>query len=1089
VLFTDIAGSTERQSEVGDERFDDIRHAHFAVLRNALAAHQGTEVKNLGDGLMVVFRAASNAIAAAVAMQVECDRQGRRDPELAIGVKIGVSIGDVSREDDDWFGSPVVEAARLCAACKAGQLLVTETIRLMAGSRTRERIERVGELSLKGLPDPVAVCEVHWEPVPLAASVPLPGLFVGAVGLPFAGRATERELLDKAWHAALAGERNVVLIAGEPGIGKTRLVGELAHQAHSDGATVLVGRSDDEIDVPFRPFAEALDQLCRHAETEVLAEHVSEVGGVVARIAPALARRTAVDDQPVIDSDAERVQLFHGVADLLRRQAARSPVLLVLDDLHWADRSSLLLLRDLVRRLGDVPVMVVGTYRDTDLDRAHPLAAMLADFRREPGVVRMALSGLTQDDVLEYLVLAGGHELDADAVDLGRQIAVVTSGNPFFVGETLRHLAESGAIVHRDGRWRRGTLDADAVGVPEGVREVVGRRLSALGSDVERLLSIAAVAGAEFDGTVVAGVAGVSEGVAVELLDRAAARTIVVEDGERFGWYRFAHALVRQTLLEELSTTRRLRIHRTLAEETEKVAPDRIEEIAHHYLEAAATGVGEQAVRYGALAARAASDRLAFEQSIRWTRRALEAEEGLPPDPARRSSLLIELAEAGNWTDDVFLLGPEVLEAAELARAAGRPDLLASAAYWYLGPVGMMANLADPNLRPLLEEAKAALDSCPDVDFTVERLRVAGKLSHSHLFDADPSARLALSEEVLELGHQVEVPLDRWAAVAWRIGALDGLARYDEWERRIDESSRLANELSAPIQRDALVWELLAARSRGDVDAVARHVERHIERFDPLGLVIPGVAYGARAVRAIDEGRFSDVWPLIDDYRDRASQAYDASHLALAALEAWPAIWTADAEAYRRLLDRLPESTSGFVAIYPLRVMLAILEEGDEAARAVYDDWRPMLAFAPANFAVHVFTVATYPAWRFGDRETADRLLAGLRPHAGRWPTVGPAVPLGPADLHIGVNLLTLGEFVAAEFELRAALAECERTGASAWGTVALFHLAEALDKQERTADAAATVTRCQIEAERLGMTLVLHDLERLGLPSADPQG
>ncbi|MCB1006724.1 MAG: AAA family ATPase, partial [Acidimicrobiales bacterium] len=157
------------------------------------------------------------------------------------------------------------------------------------------------------------------------------------------------------------------------------------------GGVVLVGRSDDEIDAPYRPFAEALDHLARHADDDLLAEHVHEMGGVVGRLAPTLTRRTGVEPEPVSnDPEMERVRQFHAVADLLTRQSRRAPVLLVLDDVHWADRSSLLLLRDLVRRLDDAAVLVVGTYRDTDLDRTHPLAAMLADFRREPGVERLA---------------------------------------------------------------------------------------------------------------------------------------------------------------------------------------------------------------------------------------------------------------------------------------------------------------------------------------------------------------------------------------------------------------------------------------------------------------------------------------------------------------------------------------------------------------------------------------------------------------------------------------------------------------------------------------------------------------------------
>lgn len=1085
VLFTDIAGSTQRQSDVGDERFDEIRRAHYAILRSVLAEHGGTEVKNLGDGLMIMFHSASNAIAAAVEMQVECDRLARRDPELGIGVKVGGSIGDAVPEDDDWFGTPVVEAARLCAACDAGQLLVTETMRLMAGSRTRERIEPIGELTLKGLPGPVAACEVQWAPAAVEGGIPLAGLFTLAEGLPFAGRAKERAQLDQTWAEVRSTGRRVVLIAGEPGIGKTRLVAELAAQVHAEGAVVLVGRSDDEIDAPFRPFAEALDHLARHTSEEVLTEHVDEVGTVLARIAPSLAKRVDLEtDVASSDSDVERLRMFHAATDLLTRQAARTPILLVVDDLHWADRSSLLLLRHLVQTLGDAPVLIVGTYRDTDLDRSHPLSAMLADFRREPGVERLALSGLSSADVIEYMVLAGGNDLDTEGVDLGRQIAEVTSGNPFFVSETLRHFAESGAIVHVDGRWVRGTLDAGDAGVPEGVREVVGRRLSALGDEVERVLAIAAVAGAEFDSVIVGAVAEVSEGQVVDLLDEAAARTLIVEVDERFGWYRFAHALVRQTLIEELSTTRRLRVHRAIAEQLEVRAPDRIEEIAHHYLEAAATGVAEKAVEYARRAAEEAFERVAVEQAARWYRRALEAEEGLPPDPVRRAELLIALGEISHWTEELVETAPFLLEATDLARAARRPDLFAMAAYWYLGPVSVFAYMDDPHLRPLLEEARVLLAACPDDQYLRERVWVLGKLSFVHVFDADPSERLALTAAALEIGRRLDEPLDRWVAVAWRLVSLDNLGAHDEWESLLVECEELGEQLPVWVRRDTINWRLISARQHGDFDAVARLVAEYRALLEPLGLAQPSMLFGADAARASDQGRFDDCRRMLEAWGN-ATVRDEASRLGIGACEEPSLLWAGDADGYRASVDRFPASTASFIACYPLRVMPALIEDDEAAARAEYEQWRVLRPFVPASYRAHVSAIATYPTWRLGDAEVAAWMLEGLLPHAGRWLALGPTDPSGPADIHIGVNHLTLGELPTAEAALRSGLAQATAAEARAHETVALFHLADTLAQQGKADEAGVTAARCREQAERLSMQLILGDLDRLGLATS----
>ena len=833
VVFTDLVDSTRLLSSLGDEAYDEVRRHHFEVLRTAAAEHRGEEVKNLGDGLMVVFRSASDAISAAVAMQVASDRHGRRAGQTAVGLKIGASIGDATPEDGDWFGTPVVEAARLCALAGAGQLLITEMTRMMAGSRSGERFEPLGDVELKGLPGSIAVCEVRWEPAIVDDTPPLPSALGSTAGFPFAGRGRERAVVVATWEEARAGTTRTLFIAGEPGIGKTRLVAEVARQAHAEGATVLLGRSEDEIDAPFRPFAEALDQLVRYAPDEVLADHVEEMGGTTVSIVPALGRRTGVALEPSGGTGAERLRLFNAVADLLQRQAGRGPVILVLDDLHWADHSSLLLLRHLVQTVEDARLLVLITYRDTDLDRHHPLANMLADFRRVPRMARMVLSGLSQAEVIEYLALAGGHELEPEGVELGRQIAEISDGNPFFVSETLRHLAESGAIAERDGRRVRGDLAADEVGVPEGVREVVGRRLSALDGDTEALLSVAAVAGSEFDCVVVATVAGLDEDRVVAGLDRACARSLVVEDADRFGWYRFAHALVRQTLLEELSTTRRIRLHKAIGEQIELRSPDRVEEIAFHYLEAAAAGTAAKAVEFAARAGEQAKERLALEQAVSWYERAVEAEEMLDPDPIRRCELLLAVGEAGNRFAEPGHWAPSQLEAADLARAAGRTDLLARAAYQYLGPMGFWVEMADPYRRPLVEEALAVL---PPGEHPRLRMLLLTKLAVEHTFDPDGTERYAHSAEAAAIARTLSDPADRWDGLGWHGLGLTGLGCYAEMEALADEVEALAPSVDALRRADTATMRAQVCRNRGDLAGSADAYEAARNVLAPVRL-------------------------------------------------------------------------------------------------------------------------------------------------------------------------------------------------------------------------------------------------------------
>ncbi len=433
VLFTDLVGSTEFSARFGPETADETRREHFGLLRAAFSAHGGVEVKTGGDGLMVVFGAAVDALAGAVAAQQTIALRNRR-ADQPLEMRVGVSAGDVELDEGDYFGMPVVEAARLCAVATAGQILASDLVRSLAGSRGGYDFGARGERSLKGLPDPVGVVEVRWTalhdvsalPSRLAVELERSPVFVGRVG--------ELEQLRDAWKRAVSGSRQALMLVGEPGIGKTRLAAQLAAEVHTAGGWVLYGRSDEVAGLPYQVFVEGLARVVAEAPVEVLRQAVERGGSDVGRIAPGLSERlSGLAEPPRLDAESERYRLFEAVAALLASLAGYAPVLIVLDDLHWADEPSLLLLRHLLRMVDLGPVAVVATYRDTDLVRTHPLASMLPDLLREPDVARISLDGLTLDEVA---VLA----TDAGAPGLAERIHNETRGNPLFVREVLLDL-------------------------------------------------------------------------------------------------------------------------------------------------------------------------------------------------------------------------------------------------------------------------------------------------------------------------------------------------------------------------------------------------------------------------------------------------------------------------------------------------------------------------------------------------------------------------------------------------------------------------------------------------------------------------
>ena len=447
VVFTDLVGSTELSTRVGAEAAERLRGVHFSLLRAPVLANGGREVKNLGDGIMAVFGGVGAALDAAVAMQQAFDRYNATGDGEALLIRVGVATGDCTEEDGDYFGEPVVQAARLCAKANAGQVLAPDVVRVLA-PRGRHEFSALGELELKGIPEPVAAVEVLWHPAEAEPPevIPLPDRLAVRYALRFVGRDAERDALRDAWKAASGGTRQVVLLSGEAGLGKTRLSTELAREVFDAGALVLYGRCDEEVARPYGPWAEALCHYVAHASDDELARHDTRS---LSALVPGLRDRIRVEPAAV-GGDGEQYVLFAAVTAMIATLAAARPVMIVLDDLHWADRGTLQLLRHLTGHATSDALLVLGTYRDTDIGADDPLTATLAALRREAGVERIGLVGLSDVDIVALMESTAGHEMDADGMHLSQMLRAETGGNPFFVGELLQHLAESGVIAQQD---------------------------------------------------------------------------------------------------------------------------------------------------------------------------------------------------------------------------------------------------------------------------------------------------------------------------------------------------------------------------------------------------------------------------------------------------------------------------------------------------------------------------------------------------------------------------------------------------------------------------------------------------------------
>jgi predicted ATPase/DNA-binding winged helix-turn-helix (wHTH) protein len=571
---------------------------------------------------------------------------------------------------------------------------------------------------------------------------------------PFVGHAHAMERLRHTLESALAGHGRMALLVGEPGIGKTRTAEELSAEARRRGALVQVGRAYESEGAPaFWPWVQILRGCAAHAAPRrgTRAPDGRELGELIRALDGSAA---AGGDASPVEAEHARFRLFDGVAAALKRLAQRQPLLLVLDDLHWADEASLRLLGFLARDLGDARVLILATYRDVELRRGHPLGDLLGSLAREPRCERVALHGFAAEDTAHLIAgVAGAPPPEA----VTAAVHEMTDGNPFFIQEVVRLLTSSnpGWMSPGSGDADAGTVPTNGIqmmlALPQSVRDAIGRRLEALSEACNGLLRVAAVLGREFDAPRLARVAEVADARVLERLAEAVQARVLDETEAEPGRYRFHHSLIRQTLYDELSTPERVRLHARAGAALEAArgadVDPVLDELAHHFFQAAAAAESARAIDYCCRAAQRARRLLAYEQSARQYERALHVVELYgPADGAMLAELVLTVGEAHALAGMRDRAGAAFRRAAELARELQRADLLARAALGYRGQGEMGTPVEEAALR-LLEEARGAL---PETQAAL-RARLLSRLVGTPPYSDSLAARESMSREAVEL--------------------------------------------------------------------------------------------------------------------------------------------------------------------------------------------------------------------------------------------------------------------------------------------------------------------------------------------------
>lgn len=637
----------------------------------------------------------------------------------------------------------------------------------------------------------------------------------------FVGRERELAAFDDVLRDVCAGRARCVLIAGEPGVGKTRLAEAFAARAVSAGAEVLRGRGWEGQGAPsYWPWMQVVRAFVRGHDADTLRATLGSGAADIAQAVPDVARRLPdLVPPPRLEFEQARLRLYDSFTGFLRAAAARGPLALLLDDLHWADVPSLRLLAHVLDEIGDTSLLVVGGYRDTEIDHAEPQLQLLAETARAAGACEIALRGLEIRHCREFVAGAVGDVADAAAEVLHR----ATGGNPFFVGELVRWLAAEGQLspAHDPATWTHG--------VPPGVRAVVAARLDALSPATHAWLVTAAVFGPEFHLDLLQHTRdGEPEGDTAAIarrLGEAVRAGLVVPNPRAAGRYRFAHALVRETLLATMAAAERARIHRAAAVALEAVTreiPDRPHaELAHHYVRGGSAGDLARAVEHASRAGDRAMAALAWEDGARLYQLALEALDQCPDvAPRARTGILLSLATA-LWRSGDEAAGRERFdEVAAIARTERAAPLFARAVFGRAGFIGEYGK-SDPALVALLGEAVAMI---ADADDRL-RVRLLGRLAQEVSF-VDFERAVRLSAEAVTVARRTGDPSTLVVALQVRVAVARFLLPTAELAALLDELERaLPRTTDVETEAEGRLWLGLTRLHLGAVDGFRAEVD------------------------------------------------------------------------------------------------------------------------------------------------------------------------------------------------------------------------------------------------------------------------
>ncbi|CAN5520511.1 hypothetical protein BH23CHL2_BH23CHL2_28450 [soil metagenome] len=832
--------------------------------------------------------------------------------------------------------------------------------------------------------------------------------FLGRAG-DFVGRSEELGALQRALERVIGDQGEIILVAGEPGIGKTRISEEFLRYASAQGVRTLWGRCYEGDGAPaYWPWVQVVRSYLDGRSNAELQKVMGPGAADIARIVPELRQRLPdLEDPPPLDPDGERFRLFDSMTTFLKNAAARAPLALIIDDLHSADRSSLLLLEFLAREVAESGLLIIGTYRHVEFDRGHPLTRTLGQLARHEANERITLEGLSVADIDRYIELVTGRETPEG---LAGAIHNQSEGNPYFVREIVALLIEEERLNNPEDvrSWR--------LTIPQGIRETIALRTARLSDTAHRVLTTASVSGRDFELPIIAQVASLDELDTLDALEEALGTGLIVESPPVPGGFRFTHAITRQTLYDDLSQARRLRMHLRTGEAIEQSyameSAEHLSDLAHHFASAASLGVADKAIDFLSRAGRQAMEQLGHSEATNYFQRALTLMESTD-DASLRLEILFLLAEAQMYAGDVVEAREDYELAASVARQNGLIEEFAKAAIGFQA-CGLYSEPADERAVAFLEEA---LNLLPEHD-SVVRVLVLSRLSRAQYYRRSSGAEgTQLTEAAVESARNLGNSEALGTALIFHLDASWRQMDLAERLRLCDEVADHAHQSGDPqLELAASTWRITAVMEAGNVETADEEISNYLRLATHLRQpqnIWSGMT--RQTMRALMSGRFDEATRLTEQALSigrgcapGSAQLTDFTHRFLIHY-----LSTGDVESLCREAREMVQANPQFPFLRCVYGIVLVRSRCETDANKVLEDLMTLVPDELPDNTLRLPTLALVAEiiHEIQTAEHAKRLVDVLQEYEGRNVFGGNSICLGAADHYLGLALRTLGEY------------------------------------------------------------------------------